>query len=557
MDRRSAIKVMGLGGVGAMFCDIPGTSSASPGEYVADLNFSESTFTGTITEPDGTVNNLSGYHGEGTLPPLGGQPCATSDADVVLSGQLDYPQGFTVPAGQVWEFDPTTSTTITTGGNIIVEGTLRAAPPAAGVTHRIRFVGINEANIVGGHTHVPLASDVGLWVHGGLLDISGTPKKAWNRTGSDPSWLPTDQLLHCPTTPGQYTAVPYAGTVTSASSITRNTVQHVHFGEVVNMTRDFVIEAVGGRAHIMFIHVTRPQRLSYVELVNLGPAGKLGRYPLHVHMNDDGSVGSKFVGNVAKNCGNHAFVPHTSHGCDFTESIAYRTIDDAFWWDETERTERTTWDRCGAIETIDGSGFRLLAGRGNSVVEAFAFGTNSNDSHGGFLWPSSTNNDRSLWHSEGIVAHNNRASGVRVWHNSPTLHTINGAVSYNNLSAGFSHGAYNNVYRYQYCVAFGNIQTDFDALALGGWVVKDCWFERIHLGHHNVTGPGTTNTLTASELWPLGTVDISESGFPGVFLFKATHRLADMKLADFTVTGTQLSTVIVDNFKAADFTLAP
>jgi hypothetical protein len=543
------------------FCNINGTGESAGGDYAAAFDFDEGTFSGTITEPDGTINNLSGYHGVGDLPPLGGGPCppVTSTADVILSGVVNYPAGFTVPAGQVWEIDPATSTTITAGGNIIVNGTLRSLPPVAGVSHRIRFTGINEANIVGGMAMAPVASDIGLWVDGGTLDISGTPKVSWNRTGSDPSWLPTDELIVTPTGVGQYAATPFAGVVPQASTALRvnNATRYTYSAEVVNMTRDFTIESVNGRAHIMFTNCTTAQRLEYVELRRLGPTGKFGRYPLHVHMNGHGTDGSSFRGNVARDCGNHAFVPHASHGCDFTGSIAYRTTLDAFWWDEGDRTDRAVWNRCGAIETVDGSGFKLLTGIGNTCVESFATGTQGDSSQAGVMWPSQSNATRHTWQTEGLVCHNNRTHGVRVWQNTTTMHSVIDVAAYRNQRTGFSHGAYMNHYRYQYCVAFGNGAADFEASALGRWLVRHCWLEKIGLAHHNVVGSPALLTFETTKEWTIGSVAIYETGFPGTFRFVSDHNLSDIAASAFTVTGNQLSTIEVSNYKAADFTLTP
>lgn len=566
MDRRSAIKLMSIGGVGAFVCDIPGTSATSGG-YVAAFDFAESSFTGTITEPDGTVNNLSGYHGTGTLPPLGGVECppVASAADVVLSGVVEYPQGFTVPAGQVWELDPNVNTTVTVGGNIVVNGTLRARPSST-VTHRIRFAGINEANIVGGMVMAPLASDVGLWVDGGVLDISGTRKVAWNRNGTDPTWLPTDQLLAAPTAPGDYVTRPHVGQVANVSTPTlyagtTHQITRTYQGEVFNMTRNMIIESISGRAHIMFINVTQPQSLEYTELVRLGPTGKLGRYPLHVHMNGDGTDGSLFRGNVAKNCGNHAFVPHASNGCDMSFSIAYRTTGDAFWWDLDNETERISWDRCAAIETKDGSGFVLGEGVGMSCVSSVAVGTVANSSAAGFMWASQANGDRNVWLVEDSVAHNNNTHGFRVWQNDSTPHAISRCVAYRNALEGFSHGAYINRYRYFQCVAFGNVTGDMVAHALGSWSALNCWVGVFRLTRHSQPATGV-NLIESSRDWPVQSIQISEgaSGGPangGLFRFVSSHFRSDILPANVTVTGLHLSTIEVVNNKAPSFTLRP
>ena len=134
-------------------------------------------------------------------------------ADRVLSGNQTFSNGFTVPAGEVWEFDPSRSTTIQTSKNVIVNGTLRMRPSNANVVHTLRFINVNESSYKGGGNN-PISSDVGLWVmDSGQLDIQGTPKKAWTRAQGSISkgarsvslidtpsgWNPGDEVVITPT----------------------------------------------------------------------------------------------------------------------------------------------------------------------------------------------------------------------------------------------------------------------------------------------------------------------------------------------------------------------
>lgn len=543
-------------------CDINGQPVDAVG-YHALFDFDTTMFTGAITEPDGTVNNLVGYHGVGDLPPLGSCPTPTA----TFSGVVDLPEGFTVPTGETWTLDPDVDTTITVAANIVIHGTLRALPNP-GVKHTIRFVGINEATIVGGHTMHPIATDVGLWVDGGILDISGTRKVAWNRTGIDPSWSASDELIVTPTAVGDYVARPFTSgsPVPTASSSTlysgANQITRTYTAEVVNLSRNVTIESVGGRAHIMFINCTRPQRLAYAEIRNLGPTGKMGRYPLHVHMNGEGTAGSSFVGNVARDCGNNAFVSHESHGCDHSESIAYRTIGNAFWWDANDETNRVRWDRCGAIETqwpkrgAECAGFMFGEGVGNSCVDSFATGTTTYG--GAFAWPATANqNEHNVWGVEGCVSHNNNGTGVHVWQNDSNPHAVIGFVSYRNKGDGFIQGAYINRYRYFRCVAFGNTGADFSAHALGDWLVDSCWIERFLVTKH--TFASGRPLIEWTQNYPVVSVTIDEATNNGTvggnirFVSKAWR--ADIPRSRVTVTSL-LSTIEFAN-KGESFTLAP
>lgn len=483
-------------------------------------------------------------------------------AGTLLSGTMSFPTGFTVPAGDVWELDPNTDTTITVGGNIVVHGTLKARPNP-GVTHRIRFVGINEANIVGGHTLTPITSDIGIWIDGGIADIKGTTRTPWNRTGVDSSWQTGDELRATSMLAGEYHSTPYTSgspILTTTTQTATNQGSKTYIGEVVNLTRNVIIESVDGRAHIMFINCTERQTLAFTELRRLGPTGKSGRYPLHAHMNGDGMEGSDMRGNVARNCGNHAFVPHMSHGIDMTGCIAVDTQDDAFWWDQDADTHRTRWDKCVAIGTKDGPGFRLGNGRGNTCTESVAVGTDANSSNAGFLWPSDANHGLNVWEVSGSVAHNNKTHGFRVWQNDQSDHHIDRCVAYRNTGAGFDHGAYRNRYRYTYCVSFQNTGRDTNVHAVGHIIFRNCWIERLGIDGHSVSVEKTEEVLFEMDrYWKIFEVRVDEASnnnAVGRYRFESGYRFNDLAPSDFTIIS-QLSPIVVDNKVSSDFVLTP
>lgn len=131
---------------------------------------------------------------------------ADASADRVFSGSETIRGGFTVPAGQVWAFNPNRSTTVTVAANVVVKGVLRMRPAKAGVVHTLRFVDVKESRFVGGGMNV-MASDVGLWVRGGgRLDMQGTPKEAWTTTGWHRSWKDADEVRIAPTRAGDHGA---------------------------------------------------------------------------------------------------------------------------------------------------------------------------------------------------------------------------------------------------------------------------------------------------------------------------------------------------------------
>ena len=88
--------------------------------------------------------------------------------------------GARIHPGATLRLNPAASVTLTFTANVVVDGTL-VSRPNAGVTHTIRFEGVNEAAYAGGGM-TPLASDVGLWVMGsGRLDLAGREKRSWTR----------------------------------------------------------------------------------------------------------------------------------------------------------------------------------------------------------------------------------------------------------------------------------------------------------------------------------------------------------------------------------------
>lgn len=366
--------------------------------------------------------------------------------------------GFTVPATEVWSVDGL----VETDGNVIVNGTLVMRP---GDT--LRFVHVDESAFVGGDTP-PVTTDVGLWIEGdGILDARGTPKVAWNRTGTDPSWSPSDELVVASTATGDFGSNGFAS-FTMGSPVPE---AGGYKAEVLNLTRDVNIEGTpGGRAHIRF-NSSQPQTVEYVGIRYMGPRQMgsdgythdvAGRNPVHFHMVEDASRGSIIRGVVVRDAGAHAFVPHMSHGISFVDTIAYNVWNDAYWWprlpagirpDRTIPTNDTLYLRSvAALVRADGaplgdrlrlSGFELSGGDGNVIRDSVAVGVQGSREASGFGWASGVNG---VWEFSGNVAHNNRYDGMFVWQNNSNPHVVEDFVSYRNGNAGLDHGAYGNVY---------------------------------------------------------------------------------------------------------------
>lgn len=359
-----------------------------------------------------------------------------------------------IAPGETLRFDPSSNTTLELDGNLTVLGRLEMRP-RPGVEHVLRFVDVDESAFVGGGLD-PLDSDVGLWVVGhGVLDIRGSKKDAWNRSGRSRTWHRQDELLVAPVSPGDV----------ELRSFTEGD-QVPEFGsrraEVLNLTRNVRIEGTpSGRSHI-FIRSMKPQSIRYAAVRYMGPRqpggesteGVLGRYGVHFHHAHEGSRGSVVQGVVVRDCGNHAFVPHMSHGITIRDCISHETFDDAYWWDPHDATHDLLIDRCVAASVhhdpdIHGyrlAGFTLGEGRHLKLRRCVAVGVHGNATAAGYVWPEAPSG---LWDFEDNIAHNNAVAGIFVWQNVREPHRIRRFTAFNNGAAGIIHGAYVNSYHYK------------------------------------------------------------------------------------------------------------
>lgn len=417
----------------------------------------------------------------------------------IWSGSLSFPSGYTVAPGQLVELNPNANTTLDLGGNLIVQGTLRSWP-AAGITHTVRFSGINEAGYVGGGG-VPVGSDKGLWVTGaGRLDIMGAAKLPWTRAASGlaagatsasleavpAGWKVGDEVLIAPTEKPNvngFSTHHEVRTITALNGFTVSfaALSYPHprvtvkpgkaFGaEVVNLTRNVRIEGQDAthRAHV-WMKSSVPQSIRFAAVRYMGPqkgsppGPVLGRYGLHFHQAEDGARGSLVEGVVVRQTGAVAYAAHRSHGITFRNTVAFDTQDVAYWYDAgaSEAPNDTLYD--GAVAAFvrqppnqSGyrlSGFRLAQGTGNACLRCVAFGVQGNVGASGFEWPEMSS---SVWRFEDSVSHDNRYNGIFVWQNSPNVHLVERFTGYFNGNAGIEHGAYTNEYHFKDNALYGN-----------------------------------------------------------------------------------------------------
>lgn len=494
-----------------------------------------------------------------------------------LSGDEVFPAGFTVPEGQTWQFDPDRTTTVEVGGNVVVRGTLRMQPSSAEVVHTLRFVGVQESGFRGGDTGTPIASDTGLWITGkGELDIQGTPRAGWNRRGHHPTWRPGDNVRVAPVAAGAHEGFePFSPgsevpTVTAPDGSMLRT-------EVVNLTRNVIIEGTGtndanpegsGRAHVIFLHCQQPQMIRYAAFRLLGPRqhsggreatdGVLGRYPLHFHRCGDGSRGSVVEGVVVQASGNHAFVPHASHGITFRDTVAVDVWEDAYWWDHGDETHDLLYDRALAGLVRDDppfrgytlTGFLLGLGTNMTVRDSVAVGVQGNKNASGFHWPSFANDEpHNVWTFRGNRAHNNRADCLFTWQNDSNRHVVEDFTGYRCGDVGVEHGAYVNDYRYRDVTAFGNgVDLRHHALTRSGGDDVQTWkgldVGTLRLDEHALASSVPVRFI---NLRLRGEIVVAEGGGSGgVYQFVSRTAGTDLAPADFDVRS-KTSTILVQN----------
>jgi hypothetical protein len=518
--RRRALRLMGAGGLaGAGYVllqntlDDEGTRVSRRGGASGsrEVHTGHPRDTTTTTESTDSPGQLARWSDPSTW---GGRVPGPGDVAVVerpvlldVDAETD---GVRITDGGELVFDPRASRTLRTTSNINVDGALRMKPQNARAVHRITFAGVDERNVTGGHTHVPIPTDVGLWVLGtGVVEVAGAAKTAWTRaTGSlragarriqvaeASGWRRGDEIVVTPTEPPtveDYTQhhdrVRIAAVDGTTITLDRP-LRHPHpevtvrdgvtyRAEVLNLTRNTVIEGTRrGRAHIMILS-SRPQQLSYLELPHLGPqqanpeggdeapVGVTGRYGLHFHMVGDGSRGSVVEGVVVRDGGNHAYVAHLSNGVTFRDCIAHDMAEDAYWWDfapdddpGSVPSHDIVYERCVAHLVRHGSdkygltGFMLGSGTGNVARECVAVAIMGyTESASGFEWTAASHEPDNTWVFEDNLAHNVANSGIYYWQSEIPKSYVDRFTSYHSGHGLFA-GSYSNMVSYRDCTIY-------------------------------------------------------------------------------------------------------
>ncbi|AUY48731.1 hypothetical protein [Streptomyces sp. CB01881] len=365
------------------------------------------------------------------------------DTDATVASLLVEPGGaLTFAAGR--------TVTLASAGNVEVRGTLALAPDDTAV-HTLRFPAVDEKRFRGDGMKV-VDTDVGLWVTGaGYLRLDGAARTAWVRAAGGlragdttvtlaappAGWRPGDELAVTPTGPPdedgsstRYDLVvvrSVGGSGVTLEAPLKYAHPRVSAGggvtvgaEVLNLTRGVRVEgSAEGRAHV---HITSSRRadVRHAALRWVGPRAEtgetwrgpdgavpvtapvLGRYGLHFHLLGDATRGTVVEGVVVRDAGNHAYVPHASHGITFRSCISHETWEDAYWWDGPPDTrtpqqpsDDIVYESCVASRTVLEpnprayrlTGFNLGAGTGGKALDCVAVGVQGADGASGFEWP--------------------------------------------------------------------------------------------------------------------------------------------------------------------------
>ncbi len=416
--------------------------------------------------------------------------------------------GLNIMEKGILNFSSNRTLLLKTTGNLVIEGTLEMNPASSQIIHTIRFTGINEDKFVGGGMNV-LNSDIGIWVmKNGNLSLKGNSRKSWTRSAGTivkdankiiledlpEGWMPGDELVITPTAPPGNTVSFNTGFeerriekisginvfIDAPLDFSHPKVNDRWTAEIINLTRNVRLEGTAtGRAHL-FIRSSGNQQIAHTAIRYFGPRKDIngdgvkelvaGRYGLHFHHSMNGSVGSVIHGNVIRDCHNHSYVPHVSNGITFTDNIAYKVFETAFWWDPGDESHDIVYDHnivanCQYFPrsinmnsenapTFSSSGFAMNSGDDNICTNNVVVGGSMGDyaDGGAYNWEAVLN--EGIWTFRGNLAHNND-NGLRVWQNTTRNHVIEMFEAYHNQVAIF-HGAYANSYTYNGGMLYGN-----------------------------------------------------------------------------------------------------
>ncbi len=311
-------------------------------------------------------------------------------------------------------------------------------------------------------------------------------------------------------------------------------------GLTQNLERDIEIT---GNGYIEWIAGSLPAVLRYVE-IEVNPGTCMGCYPLHWHLNGNGSRGTLVEGVVIKNSTNHAFVPHGSHGITFRDTIAKNTAGEPYWWnppafqsgDHSNNTNDVLWDHALADGVTnapgDPRGFRLSAfqrgeGHDNSVINSVA--RNVNPTHpkncSGFHWPEAQG---ATWGFKNNASFGSSCNGIFVWQNNNLVHIIDGF-----RGDGIEQGAYKNRYDYR------NVDVDFVISHAVGWSIIGGSLGDINIRRQTILGNPVRFTDVLIDSFVMDNAS-NNGNTPATFILTNTNILCADIVYRSVVPGTRI-----------------
>jgi hypothetical protein len=99
--------------------------------------------------------------------------------------------------------------------------------------------------------------------------------------------------------------------------------------------------------------------IKYAQLEDLGPQNTLGRYPIHVHLLDDGGKNIQIVGNAIVNSDNRWIVIHGSNGVLVKNNVGYKSIGHGYFLEDGSE-----------IENVFDNNIGIFIKRGGNLTES-------------------------------------------------------------------------------------------------------------------------------------------------------------------------------------------
>ncbi len=291
-----------------------------------------------------------------------------------------------------------------------------SSPIPAGINMKIGFNVANDRLFLGSAGVGPdpmmpnlIPGDIGLWVMGAnaRADFHGAPKpKVWTKLAQDANagsseivlkdtptgWRTGDKLLITPSSenPDQWETKSISAisgnkitlnspllfahkgslhafnkvsnntrTVSSAADLTGNEVLLSEQSEVALLNHNVLVTSnlvregdANHRAHVAFM-MDGKGSIAYAEFRDLGPRGKFGRYPIHLHIVGDSSIGTLIKGvsvwSSVSSPMSKCIVIHTSNGVIVQDSVGFNAQGACYYLEDANELNNVLENNLGVL----------------------------------------------------------------------------------------------------------------------------------------------------------------------------------------------------------------